>query len=108
MYTKNQYTYRGHTGAVLDLAVGPEAEALFYSASTDRTIKVWDIVGEHCLHTLQHANPMCKVVAERRLMICADINGMVEVPALFSVRVALPTSSPQCPCCPRIPGAGVT
>eukprot|EP00667_Euglena_gracilis_P000717 EG_transcript_716 len=73
------HTYRGHTAAVMDLAGGADGEAVFYSASADHTVKVWDAYSEACLHSLQHAKPMCKVVAEQRLMICVDVTGMVEV-----------------------------
>eukprot|EP01012_Entosiphon_sulcatum_P029800 TRINITY_DN3645_c0_g1_i1.p1 TRINITY_DN3645_c0_g1~~TRINITY_DN3645_c0_g1_i1.p1 ORF type:complete len:1297 (-),score=168.77 TRINITY_DN3645_c0_g1_i1:82-3972(-) len=79
----NSCTFSGHRAAVLCLAIGSALEEIFYSASADCTVRVWNAPHGACIHTLQHQHPLCGLHADSAILITATTAGIVQVWSRF-------------------------
>ena len=67
----------GHSGAVLDVKFSPHNSSHLVSASTDKTLKLWDIQTSECLNTFTgHSAPVNGVAFSPNSKFVASCSGV--------------------------------
>src|SRR5262249_34997934 len=71
---------KGHSNNVVRLVVSPEGDRLF-SASTDKTIKFWDLEVNRESLSLQHPAPVCDFVlsGNGKRLFSASVDGTIKI-----------------------------
>lgn len=71
----------GHTASVVALEPSSIASSkLFYSGSTDGTIRLWDLGTGQCLQVLQgHTGPVTKLLSSEQYLLSTSLDGSVKV-----------------------------
>jgi WD40 repeat protein len=71
---QTRHTLTGHTAGVRALAVAPNGRWLI-SASTDGTVRIWDVVAERCAMAVRTGHVLRQVVIDGLRVVVAGDRG---------------------------------